>query len=69
MYFIYSVVHLSSLFEGGMPDNTAGHVTISVFGNSCLIKYLARFIWSSVVIMTRRFSPRRVAISLIASAF
>ena len=56
MYFIYSVVHLSSLFAGGIPINVAGHVTISVFGNSLCIKYFARFIWSSVVMITIRFN-------------
>ena len=69
MYFIYSVVHLSSLFAGGMPARVAGHATTSTIGNSFLIKYVARFMWSSVVMTTIRFSLRAVTILRIANAF
>lgn len=69
MYFIYSVAHLSSLFVGGMPVKIAGHAIISVSGNSDCIRYFARFIWSSVVIITTRFKSRICAMSRIANAF
>lgn len=69
MYFIYSVAHLSSLFAGGIPVNVAGHDIISTDGSSFLIKYMARFMWSSVVITTMRFRLRCVAIARITNAF
>lgn len=69
MYFIYSVVHLSSLFDGGMLVKIAGHAIILVDGNSDCTKYFARGMWSSVVIITRRFKSRVRAISRIANAF
>ena len=69
MYFIYSVAHRSSLFCGGIPYSVAGHETISVFGNSLCIKCFARCMWSSVVIITRRFNCFSVAIFLMANAF
>ena len=69
MYFKYSVAHLSSLFDGAMPVRIAGHVIIWVFGSSLCTKYFARFMWSSVVIITTRSSSRSVAIFFIANAF
>lgn len=69
MYFIYSVAHLSSLFVGGIPVSVAGHATTFTIGNSFFIRYVARFIWSSVVIMTTRFRLRAIAISRMARAF
>ena len=69
MYFIYSVAHLSSLFVGGMPASVAGHATTLTIGNSFFIRYVARFMWSSVVIITTRLRLRAIAISRMASAF
>ena len=69
MYFIYSVVQRSRRFVGGIPVNIAGHSIICVSGNSDCTKYFARFIWSSVVIITNRFNPLFCAIAFIAKAF
>jgi hypothetical protein len=69
MYFIYSVVHRSNLFPTGIPAKIAGHAIMFTSGNSCFIKYFARFMWSSVVIITKRFNLFCVAISFIANAF
>ena len=63
------MVHLSSLFVAGIPVNIAGHAIISVFGNSWRIRYVARFMCSSVVMITMRSSPAFETIFLIACAF
>ena len=69
IYFIYSVAHLSSLFDGDIPVSIAGQAIISVSGNSDCTRCFARFMWSSVVIITKRFKSRDSAMLRIANAF